>query len=246
MHRPVRHDVTLLGDDDLYLFNEGTHSAPLREAGRPPGRGRRRQRTWFAVWAPNAERGHGHRRLQRLGPGAAPAGAARPSGIWEGFVPGVGARRPLQVPHRLALPRLPRRQGRPVRASAPRRRPRTALGGLGPRLRLGRRRVDGRARARSNALDAPMSIYEVHLGSWLRVPEDGNRSLTYRELAPRLAEYMPRTGLHPRRAAAGDGAPLLRLVGLPDRPATSRRPPATARRRTSCTSSTTCTSAGSA
>jgi 1,4-alpha-glucan branching enzyme len=39
-----------------------------------------------------------------------------------------------------------------------------------------------------------MSIYEVHLGSWRRVPEEGNRSLTYRELAPKLAEYVARTG----------------------------------------------------
>ena len=42
-------------------------------------------------------------------------------------------------------------------------------------------------RARANALDAPMSIYEVHLGSWRRVPEEGNRFLTYRELAADLA-----------------------------------------------------------
>jgi 1,4-alpha-glucan branching enzyme len=44
-------------------------------------------------------------------------------------------------------------------------------------------------RPRRNALDAPWSIYEVHLGSWRRVPQEGNRPLTYRELAPWLAEY---------------------------------------------------------
>src|SRR5208283_1684747 len=43
-----------------------------------------------------------------------------------------------------------------------------------------------------NSLSAPMSIYEVHLGSWMRVPEENNRSLTYRELAPRLADYVNR------------------------------------------------------
>ena len=46
-----------------------------------------------------------------------------------------------------------------------------------------------RERARRNAADAPISIYEMHLGSWMRVPEEGNRMLTYRELAPRLSEY---------------------------------------------------------
>jgi 1,4-alpha-glucan branching enzyme len=49
-------------------------------------------------------------------------------------------------------------------------------------------------RWRHNALAAPMSIYEVHFGSWMRVPEDGGRWLTYREMAPRLAEYVTRLG----------------------------------------------------
>src|SRR5690606_10082500 len=44
------------------------------------------------------------------------------------------------------------------------------------------------------AIGAPISIYEVHLGSWMRVPEEGNRHLTYRELAPRLAEYVKKLG----------------------------------------------------
>jgi 1,4-alpha-glucan branching enzyme len=45
-----------------------------------------------------------------------------------------------------------------------------------------------------NALGAPMSIYEAHLGSWRRVPEDGNRWLTYREMAPLLADYCHEMG----------------------------------------------------
>ncbi len=45
-----------------------------------------------------------------------------------------------------------------------------------------------------NALDAPLSIYEVHLGSWRRVPEDGNRSLSYREMAHQLAAYVTEMG----------------------------------------------------
>ena len=49
-------------------------------------------------------------------------------------------------------------------------------------------------RARRHTLTAPMAIYEVHLGSWRRVPEDNNRFLSYRELAPRLAEYVQRLG----------------------------------------------------
>jgi 1,4-alpha-glucan branching enzyme len=47
---------------------------------------------------------------------------------------------------------------------------------------------------RVNALDAPWAIYEVHLGSWKRVPEDGNRSLNYREVAHELADYVVEMG----------------------------------------------------
>jgi 1,4-alpha-glucan branching enzyme len=49
-------------------------------------------------------------------------------------------------------------------------------------------------RARHNALDAPISIYEVHAGSWMRVPEEGCRWLTYRELAVKLAAYCREMG----------------------------------------------------
>ncbi|HYU58739.1 MAG TPA: 1,4-alpha-glucan branching protein GlgB, partial [Actinomycetota bacterium] len=51
-----------------------------------------------------------------------------------------------------------------------------------------------RTRARRQSLDSPMAIYEVHLGSWMRAPEDGDRWLTYRELAPRLSAYCAEQG----------------------------------------------------
>ena len=50
------------------------------------------------------------------------------------------------------------------------------------------------ARAEKSACTAPMSIYEVHLGSWQRVAEDGNRSLSYRELAERMVPYVKDMG----------------------------------------------------
>ena len=49
-------------------------------------------------------------------------------------------------------------------------------------------------RGERNSLRAPLAIYEVHLGSWMRVPEENNRPLTYREMAPRLADYVQRMG----------------------------------------------------
>src|SRR4029453_8804603 len=50
------------------------------------------------------------------------------------------------------------------------------------------------SRRQRNALDKPMAIYEMHVGSWRRVAEQGNRSLSYRELAPQLADYLERLG----------------------------------------------------
>ena len=49
-------------------------------------------------------------------------------------------------------------------------------------------------RAERNAIDGPWSVYEVHLGSWRRVPEEGNRPLTYRELAQQLGDYVTEMG----------------------------------------------------
>src|ERR1700704_5514764 len=51
-----------------------------------------------------------------------------------------------------------------------------------------------RARRRANALDAPISVYEVHLGSWRRNPERPQELLNYRELAHSLADYVQETG----------------------------------------------------
>ena len=70
-------------------------------------------------------------------------------------------------------------------------------------------------RAESEPLAEPMSIYEVHLGSWRLNSLEDNRPLTYPELADELSAYVAGHGLHPRRAAAGHGAPVRRLVGLP-------------------------------
>src|SRR5262249_30851701 len=54
-----------------------------------------------------------------------------------------------------------------------------------------------RHRRAAQSLHAPMSIYEVHLGSWRRVPEEGNRWMTYREMAPVLADYAPEMAFPP-------------------------------------------------
>ena len=106
------------------------------------------------------------------------------------------------------------------------------------RYDVARRRLDGGAPGARRVARRPMAIYEVHLGSWARVPEEGNRFLTYRELAHAARAVREGDGLHAHRAAAGDGASVLRIVGLSGARASSRRPAASVRRKTSSSSST--------
>ncbi|MGZ6143808.1 MAG: 1,4-alpha-glucan branching protein GlgB, partial [Myxococcales bacterium] len=113
------------------------------------------------------------------------------SGIWEGFIEGVGqgARYKFHVESRSGY-RVDKADPLAFRAEEP---PRTASVVWNLDYRWG----DSRwmhERGPRNALDAPISIYEMHLGSWRRVPEEGNRPLTYRELAAPLCEYLNRLG----------------------------------------------------
>ena len=71
-------------------------------------------------------------------------------------------------------------------------------------------------RNRHNILDAPMAIYEVHLGSWRRMPQEPDRLLTYRELAPQLAEYVKKMGFTHVEFLPIMEHPFLWLLGIPD------------------------------
>ena len=214
--------MSLLSDFDLHLLAEGTHYRVLREARGPRRRARRRVRDGVRRLGPERRGGLGRRRLQRLGPRGQPAARrGADSGIWEGFVPASAPGRCTSTRSLAGRRRLAVDKADPYgfAAELP---PRDRLEGLRPRrLRVGRRRLDGRPRAGANSLAAPISIYEVHLGSWMRVPEEGNRWLTYRELAPQAGRLRRRDGLHPRRVPARRRAPVRRLVGLPGRSATS-------------------------
>jgi 1,4-alpha-glucan branching enzyme len=173
----------ILSDLDLYLLGEGTHLELYDKLGAHPMRHDGVDGVAFAVFAPNA------RRVSVVGDfnlwdGRRHAMRARGHGYWEIFVPDV---RPFDkykyeiVGHDgLMLPL----KSDPV-AFAAEVRPSTAsvvvdATRLPQPLRLERN---------VNALDAPISIYEVHLGSWRRKPEENNRWLTYRELAAQLPRY---------------------------------------------------------
>jgi 1,4-alpha-glucan branching enzyme len=183
--QPVTHDVSLLAPEDLYLFNEGTHNRLQDKLGAHPREGG----TYFAVWAPAAEHVSVIGDFNGWDRDAHPLRPREPSGIWEGFVPGVG-HGTLYKFH------IRGRAGFAADKTDPFGRfyevpPKTAS--IVWDLSYGWGDAEWmRTRRGRNALDAPISVYEVHLGSWMR-GEDG-WSLSYRELAEKLGDYAVRMG----------------------------------------------------
>jgi len=188
----VRYDASLLGEQDFHLFNEGTHNRLYRKFGAHlltiegvPG-------AYFAVWAPNArevsvvgdfnsweQRKH---LLRNQGD----------SGIWDGFMPGLshGTKYKFHIESAAHEYRVDKADPLAFHAETP---PRTAS----IVWDLSYEWQDAawmEQRGRTNLFRRPMSTYEVHLGSWMRVPEENNRFLTYRELAHKLTEYVLRLG----------------------------------------------------
>jgi len=175
---------TVLGEMDVWLLGEGTHLRPFETLGATPRVMDGVAGTAFAVWAPNASRvsvvgGFNHWDGRRH-----PMRLRRECGVWELFLPGVAAgeaykfellTRDGQLLPQKADPYARASELRPATASVVA--PLPAVVPPSP------------ARQAANALDAPVSIYEVHLGSWRRKPEEGNRWLTWDELADELVPY---------------------------------------------------------
>jgi len=189
---PVRAADGLLSADDLYLFNEGTHLRLYERLGAHPRVVDGEAGTSFAVWAPNAERVAVIGDFNGWDPDRHPLQPQGASGIWAGFIPGVGpgAVYKYRIHSRYHGYRVDKADPFAFYSERP---PRTAS----IVWDLDYQWHDAawlRARHQRNALDAPISVYEVHLGSWRRVPEEGNRPLTYRELAPLLADHVRRLG----------------------------------------------------
>jgi len=192
----------LLGKLDAWLLAEGTHLRPFEVLGAHPGNHDGVAGTGFAVWAPNASRvsvvgdfntWDGRRHPMRL---------RRECGVWELFIPGVadGARYKFELLD--GGGRLLPQKADPVALRSELRPATASVVGTWPAL------VPASAQRRAaNALGAPISIYEVHLASWRRVPEDHNRWLTWDELADSLLPY-----------AAGLGFTHLELMPISEHP----------------------------
>jgi 1,4-alpha-glucan branching enzyme len=188
----VRYEGSLISGDDLYLFNEGSHFRLYDKLGAHPRRVGDVAGTSFAVWAPGAERVTVMGDFNGWNKDSHPLRPRESSGIWEGFVPGVGPGQSYK--YHVAARGSPYRVDKadPVAffSEVP---PKTASRVWDLAYEWGDGEWMGRRR-RANALDGPIAVYEVHLGSWRRVPEEGHRPLGYRELAGPLAEHVKRTG----------------------------------------------------
>ena len=191
--QPVAKAITRINEEDLYLFNEGSHVRLYQSLGAHPTTSAAGEAgTYFAVWAPNAERVSVVGDFNGWVPGSAQMTARGVSGIWETFVPGVGvgAVYKYHIASRYNTYQVEKADPVGFRTETP---PRT--GSIVTSLDYSWGDADWMASRRERtALDSAISIYEIHLGSWRRVPEEGNRSLTYREMAPLLAEYVLQMG----------------------------------------------------
>jgi 1,4-alpha-glucan branching enzyme len=188
----VRYDISMLTNDDLFLFNEGSHYRLYEKLGAHPITVDGIEGTYFAVWAPDAKQISVMGEFNGWDKSSHPLCPKGQSGIWEGFIPGVPKGTIYKyylVSHRRGY-RVEKADPFAFYAETP---PKTASIAWDLDYSWGDRAWMENRHAH-NALDAPISIYEVHLGSWRRVPEEGNRHLSYRELAPRLAEYLKQLG----------------------------------------------------
>jgi 1,4-alpha-glucan branching enzyme len=188
----VHFGLSGLSSDDFFLFNEGSHfqlydklGARIVSDGATPG-------VSFAVWAPNARQVSVIGNFNGWNRFSHPLQPMESSGIWEGFIPGLGR----GVLYKYFVES--NYNGYQVEKTDPfglyyELAPKTAsivwdldyVWGDEDWMAGRREKPAGRS---------PLSIYEIHLGSWRRVPEDGNRFLTYVEMAGPLTEYVLRMG----------------------------------------------------
>ena len=193
MDAAVRHDTSLLTEHDIYLFRQGTHFNLYDKLGAHLHRVDNEAGVLFAVWAPNAERvfvvgDFNDWKPERCALRARSDG----SGIWEGFVPGIGQGTVYKyhIVSRYNGYHVDKADPFAFRSEAP---PRTASVVWDLEFAW-----DDHAwmeqRQHGDAQHMPRTFYEIHAGSWRRVPEDDNRSLSYRELAHSLGDYVHHMG----------------------------------------------------
>jgi 1,4-alpha-glucan branching enzyme len=181
-----------ISEFDLYLLAEGTHYRAYEKLGAHLTEKDGKRGVQFAVWAPNAKRVSIIGDFNNWNPNTA---IMRPStaGIWEGFVPniGQGASYKYHIESRYRDYTVDKADPYGFAAEI---RPNTASRVWNLENYSWRDESWMKNRTNTNSLSSPLSFYEVHLGSWKRALEENNRWLTYRELAPLLADYVHDAG----------------------------------------------------
>ena len=183
----------ILGEMDSYLIAEGNHLRLYDKLGAHSMELEGVAGVAFLVWAPNASR------VSVVGSFNSWDGRRHPMrrrvecGVWELFIPGIDRGEAYKYEIKGAHGELLPLKADPI-AFAAEHPPRTAsvVHGLGEPAWSDQEWMTSRAAAA--ARNAPISIYECHLGSWMRAPEHGHRYLTYDELADRLVPYVAEMG----------------------------------------------------
>ncbi|HVW00412.1 MAG TPA: 1,4-alpha-glucan branching protein GlgB [Planctomycetaceae bacterium] len=177
-----------LTEFDRYLLGEGTHFRSYEKLGAHVERVNGVEGTHFAVWAPHAHDVSVIGEFNGWDPHATPMSPVAGLGVWERFVPGIGPGTLYKYAVQSNVNDYHADKADPFGFAAEIR-PHTASKVWDLASYEWHDAEWLGQRAGRNSVNAPISIYEVHLGSWRRVPEQGNRWLTYRELAHQLADY---------------------------------------------------------
>jgi 1,4-alpha-glucan branching enzyme len=182
----------LLTADDLHMFNEGTHYRLYEKMGCHLCRCHDVEGAHFAVWAPNAEFVSVVGEFNRWERDHSPLTEQGNSGIWQGFVPGVsrGTLYKYHIESRYLGYKVDKADPFAFATEMP-------PGKASAVWNLSYDWQDEewmRSRGDRQTVHSPLSIYEIHLGSWRRVVEEKDRSYSYRELARRLVEYIKKMG----------------------------------------------------
>lgn len=183
----------ILSDFDLHLMGEGSHYRKYEKLGSHCLDVGGMRGVHFTVWAPNAKCvsviGDFNRWDRRRHPMRFLSGA----GVWEIFIPGLGEGEVYKffVQSRIGSHEAEKTDPYGVFFEV---RPRTASVVFDINAYQWNDDRWMKQRAEKNWLESPVSVYEVHLGSWMRIPDEGNRFLTYRELADTLIEYVTQMG----------------------------------------------------
>ncbi len=190
MHDPYAFP-SLLTDYDFYLLNEGKHWQSYHKLGAHVRKVNGAEGVNFAVWAPNADSVSVVGDFNKWDKRRHPMRKHIPSGFWELFVPGLGSGDIYKYSIKHGSQTVEKVDPYGFAAETP---PRTASVVADLSMHRWSDNEWVANRKKSQAMDAPLSFYEVHLGSWKRPGDDHHRWLGYRELAHQLVDYVKEMG----------------------------------------------------